>query len=652
MKCEINKDTPLYSSRIINSFLKLIKHSYTYIDISDLLSHAKMELYQVEDEGHWFTQEQVDLFYEGLTKATGNDNIAREAGRYVASPDAIGVMRSVILGHVDPATVYGLFEKGAQSFTKSSIHQSRKIGSTKVEIVVTPREGVTEKPYQCENRLGIIDGLALMFNYRLPKIEHPECMFKEHGKVCRYIVSWQESRAVWWRKLSVVAGLVFILASVFSHLVRPQITFTIIVPLATLIFILMVLYSYMVDKQELRSAMDILWQSSDKLVEQVNINYNNALMINEIGFALNKRLDVEDILSNIVQILENRLDFDRGMILLANKERTRLLFCNGFGYTPDQLAILKHTAFDLEKAESKGAFVVSFRQQEPLLINDIDDIKHNLSSKSLGFAVRMGTKSFVCCPIVYENVSLGILVADNVRTKRPLIQSDVSLLMGIAPQIGISIHNAMLVEARERQFKSILHALAASIDARDPLTAGHSERVTEYSVGICEELGLSKDYTEMIKVASLLHDYGKIGISDSVLKKNGPLTAEERREIETHVEKTRKILERINFEGIYQKVPEIAGCHHEKYDGSGYPNGLAGEEIPLGARIIAVADVFEAITAKRHYREPAPFDTAIEMIRESRGRHFDAELVDVFLRFLGKKKLVDQQSHAESVKVK
>ena len=137
----------------------------------------------------------------------------------------------------------------------------------------------------------------------------------------------------------------------------------------------------------------------------------------------------------------------------------------------------------------------------------------------------------------------------------------------------------------------------------------------------------------MIRVASLLHDYGKIGISDAILKKPGKLTDEEYEEIKTHAEKTRQILLKINFQGIYREVPDIAGAHHEKVDGSGYPNGLKGEEIPLGAKIIAVADFFEAITAKRHYREPMALDVALQMLEEKREIHYDGEVIDAFLRY-------------------
>jgi HD-GYP domain-containing protein (c-di-GMP phosphodiesterase class II) len=225
---------------------------------------------------------------------------------------------------------------------------------------------------------------------------------------------------------------------------------------------------------------------------------------------------------------------------------------------------------------------------------------------------------------------------DNLKSKKPLVQSDMSLLIGIAAVLGISIRNADLLEATERQFRSILQALAASIDARDPMTSGHSEKVTEYALGICDELQLAKDYREMIRVAALLHDYGKIGVPDAILKKPGGLTEEEYEIVKTHAEKTRRILDQISFEGIFSQVPEVAGAHHEKVDGTGYPKGLKGDEIPLGARIIAVADFFEAITARRHYRDPMQLKRAFDRLHEETGRRFDPRIVEAFCRYYAK----------------
>lgn len=630
-------DKPLYNSRIIDTYIKLIKKKYNYVNISELLSYARIEPYQVTDEGHWFTQEQVDLFYERLEKLTKNKDIAREAGRYSASPDTIGVMRQYVLGLVGPSKAYQLIGKYAPNFTKSSVYESKVTDTNRIEITVTPLKGVNEKPFQCENRIGFLEAIAMGFKYRLPEIVHPECLFRG-GNTCRYIVSWKESRFAFWKKIRNYAAVFFSASCLGSYFIYPWITLITILPFSTFVVFLLTLYAGIIEKRELNAAIDNLRDSSDKLIEQIDLNYNNSLMINEIGLSLSKQMDIDSILSNVIQILENRLYYDRGMILLTNQDNTVLSFRTGFGYTSEQLNILKNTWFHLNRPESKGLFVVSFREQKPFLINDINEIETTLSPHSLEFAKKMGTKSFICCPIIYEGKSLGVLAVDNIKTKRPLVQSDISLLMGVAPEIGISIRNCMLLEAKERQFKSIIQVLAASIDARDPLTAGHSEKVTEYALGICRELDMTKEYEEILRIASLLHDYGKIGIQDSILLKQGKLDTEERKEMETHVEKTREILEQIHFEGNYKEIPDIAGSHHEKINGHGYPKGHKGEEISLGARIIAVADFFEAITSKRHYRDAMPFDIAFQLLNEeAAGKSYDKKIVDAFIKYYNKK---------------
>ena len=319
---------------------------------------------------------------------------------------------------------------------------------------------------------------------------------------------------------------------------------------------------------------------------------------------------------------------------MANEQRTRLIAKAGYGYELDELnKFMKGSGFHLDKKESKGVFITCFRDQKPFLVNEIDEIKDDLSARSLDFAKMMNVKSFICSPIVYENESLGVLAVDNIKSKRKLIQRDINVLMGIAPQIAVGIHNIRLVDARLKQFQSILQALVASTEARDPITAGHSERVTDYAVGICKELGLPSDYTDMIRVAASLHDYGKIGVDDAILKKNGRLDDNEYEHIKTHASKTKIILDRVNFEGIYKKVPEIAASHHEKLDGTGYPLGLNEEEIPFGGKIIAVADVFEALTSRRHYRDPMPTNEAFDYLINNIGNHFDKNCVGALINY-------------------
>ena len=626
------ENMPLYNSRVIDTYIKLVKRKYSHINIYEVMRYANMEPYEVADQGHWFTQKQIDMFYEKLVQVTGNTNIAREAGRYAASTESLGALRQYVLGMIGPITLYELIGKISSKLTKSATYESKRISSNKVELCVTPSAGVHEKPFQCQNRIGFFEAVSLGFAYKEPRIEHPECMFRGND-VCRYIISWENPFSAVWKKIrNITAFILFGICLIFVFF-NPILTLTALFPISMLVALLLNTISERMQKSELNASLNNLRDSTDQLMEQININYNNALMTNEIGQTISKQTNIKDILASVIQISEKRLDYDRGLILLANPSKTRLEFRAGFGYSDNQRELLEKTSFHLDRPGSKGAFVVSFREQKPLLINDINEIEGQLSNRSIMFARELGTKSFICSPIVDDRDALGILAVDNLKSKKPLVESDLSLLMGIASVLGISIRNAELIEARERQFHSILSTLAASIDARDPLTAGHSAKVTEYAISICVELGLSKEYQEMIRVAALLHDYGKIGVPDSILKKPGRLTDEEYEIVKLHAEKTQNILEQINFEGVFSQVPEIAGCHHEKIDGSGYPGGLKGDSIPMGAKIIAVADFFEAITARRHYRGPMPMDKAIKLLEKERGVHFDESIVDAFFRY-------------------
>ena len=628
-------NTPLYNSRVIDTFIRLIKSRYSYVDINVLLEYSGMKTYEVADQGHWFTQDQVNHFTEKLIQMTGNEHIAREAGNYSASPESIGVMRQYILGMIGPAQAFGIVNKATLNFTRSATYDSRKISANCVEITVTPHEGVSEEPFQCENRIGFFEAIVMMFGYKRPHIEHSACIFKG-AKSCIYAITWESSRSLTFKRIGVGISLLFVIVALILAVMEQWSLLTNLLILFVPLILLLATTIATTEKNELKASLDHTNDSADKLIEQIETNYNNTQMTNEIGQILSSCTNSEEILALVINIMKNRLDFDRGLIFLANPERNRLVMQAGFGYSLEQRELLDSVSFHLDRPESKGVFVVSFRDKRPFLINDLNEIEENLSQQSLIFVKKIGTLSFICCPIISEDRSIGLLAVDNIKTKRTLVESDISRLMGIASVIGISLRNSELIEAKTRQFNSVLQVLSASIDARDFLTAGHSEKVTEYSVGICNELGLPRDELEMIRVSALLHDYGKIGVPDAILKKEGTLTSEEYAIVMTHAEKTREILSQVNFEGIYCKIPEIAGAHHEKVDGSGYPKGIKGHDIPLGAKIIAVADYFEAITAQRHYRDPMQINEALLLLRKNRGTLFDEQVVDAFFNYYAK----------------
>ena len=185
----------------------------------------------------------------------------------------------------------------------------------------------------------------------------------------------------------------------------------------------------------------------------------------------------------------------------------------------------------------------------------------------------------------------------------------------------------------ERGYFEIVRMLAKILEERDPYTLGHSERVSELSVKIAKEMGLRGKILEILKNAGLLHDIGKIGVRDSVLLKKGPLTEEEWEEIKAHPKMGADILRSSGF--LEELIPLIEE-HHERWDGKGYPKGLKGEEIDLGARILAVADAFDALTSDRAYRKRFPPDEAIRILKEGAGVQWDPKVVDALIRVLEK----------------
>jgi len=623
---ETSSEPRLYNSRIISLYLNLIRSRYSYINVNELLSFAGMKPYEARDDSHWFTQTQVNRFYERSVQLTGNPNIAREAGRYGASPDSVGLVRNFVLGMLDISTAYYMIKRATPHFTKSTVYETKKLAPNKVEIDVIPKPGVQEEAFQCQNRLGFFEAVGELLANGAPHIEHTQCMFKG-AKTCKYLISWPKTYSAFWKRIRNIFSVLTLAGFLPAIYVIPDIALAYYLPIGLIGFLSLALVTEILQKREIKPSLENIRFSTEELLDQININYNNVLLSNEIGHIISKQTDIHSILNSLVQVLQKRLDYDRGLLLLADKDKEELLLQAGFGYNQNQLELLRNIPFYLRKDRSKGVFSIAFNEQKPFLINDIDNIEEKEVDRSFLFLKKLGVQSCICCPIICEDESIGVLLVDNLKTKRPLVQNDLNLLLGITPVIGVSIRNAERLENTSQQFNSTIRVLGASIESRDPLTAGHSEKVTEYALGICNELGLSEDFRNMIKVAALLHDYGKIGVPDSILKKQGRLNRDEYEIVKTHSAKTREILEQINFEGIYRQVPVVAGAHHEKLDGSGYPDGLKGDEIPLGAKIIAVADFFEAITAERHYREPMPLTEVIRLLDEESGVHFDDKIV-------------------------
>jgi HD-GYP domain-containing protein (c-di-GMP phosphodiesterase class II) len=219
----------------------------------------------------------------------------------------------------------------------------------------------------------------------------------------------------------------------------------------------------------------------------------------------------------------------------------------------------------------------------------------------------------------------GWLVAVNPPRRRPFSPAECERLHHVAALIEAQSTNARIYTELKGRFLGIIRALTAAVDAKDPYTSGHSERVARIAVRLAEQLAIPASRRSDLYLAGLLHDVGKIGIDDDVLKKTGPLSDQEYRKIQGHVEIGVKILR--DLERLHPILPGVRH-HHESYDGSGYPDRLSGEEIPLEARILAVADSFDAMSSNRPYRKRLGLMQIDEILRRGSGRQWDPAIID------------------------
>lgn len=262
---------------------------------------------------------------------------------------------------------------------------------------------------------------------------------------------------------------------------------------------------------------------------------------------------------------------------------------------------------------------------EPLLVNDIEQI--DLKQREDDIFQSEIINNMIIVPLISKDRVLGVLQVYNKIDHGKFTKDDLDVIMTLGNQIAIAVNNAILYTTTEDLFLSTIQSLSSAIDAKDQYTHGHSWRVTEYSICIAREMELSENFINIVHLSGLLHDIGKIGISETILCKPSRLTDEEYLEIKKHPLIGSKIMEPIK---PLRKVIPGMKYHHERWDGRGYPDGLKGEETPLIARIIGVADTFDAMTSNRSYRKGLDPAIAYEEINKCSGSQFDPEVVKFF----------------------
>lgn len=353
---------------------------------------------------------------------------------------------------------------------------------------------------------------------------------------------------------------------------------------------------------------------------------NPLVSLVKIGRSIAALTDINILLKVIAEETKNAMQADRCTVFILDTQKNELWSKIALGMESEEIR------FPADKG--LAGYVV----QTGLTVNIEDAYNDPRFNKDVDIKSGYHTKSILCMPI--KNNNQEIIGAFQVLNKLNGVfsQYDEDLLVAIGGSASIALENAQLFEQQKELYKeqklvfdSFIDTLAKSIDARDKITSGHSSRVKLYTMLIVDSLNLQEKDKEIIEKAAILHDIGKIGIRDAVLQKEGKLTDEEYQHIKEHVKITHDILEKIHLSDDFKQITEIACSHHEKWNGTGYHRNLSGENIPYGGRILAVSDVFDAITSKRHYRDKMPIESVVKILLNDSGSHFDKNIVDTFL---------------------
>lgn len=358
--------------------------------------------------------------------------------------------------------------------------------------------------------------------------------------------------------------------------------------------------------------------------EQRKIKETVALL--EIARAINSTLDLQEILDKVAQMTVDLCGVIMCVVYLLDQERGRFTPGAYCGFIEDVLwEREKEVGFSfyslghetLSFLEAGEPVTLPFEEQDFLFPPDI--------------IYEHGVDMVLMFPLNSRDGLTGIFSLFYPRKADELEKAEIEVVRAIAAQASLAIENAALYEDIEKSYFSTVKALAKAIEVKDPYTHGHSERVTEYALMIAEAMCLDERDRQQLKYAATLHDIGKIGIAGRVLNKPGSLTDEEYSHVKTHPLLGDTIVEPVEF---LQGPRPIILHHHERFDGKGYPDGLKGMGIPLCARILAVADAFEAMRSDRPYRRALPLEVAKDELRRNAGTQFDPEVVNIFLRTL------------------
>jgi putative nucleotidyltransferase with HDIG domain len=380
------------------------------------------------------------------------------------------------------------------------------------------------------------------------------------------------------------------------------------------------------------------FDSQDTDMKQIEIPDKNdagLTVLSEITRKLVLSVQTSNHIAFILSSAKEILNASASSVILVDEKKGELFFEFADGNVGGMI-----TQVRLNIASGIAGWVA--REGKPLIVNDVKSDQR--FSKDVDRITGFATRSIICVPILVQSQVIGVIEVVNRKDGSEFREQDLEVLKVLAKLAATAIDRVRLNEALVYGYINAVNALATTIDNKDPFTREHSYRVKEYALMGARSLQLPQPQLDIIEYAGLLHDVGKIIIPNETLRKSEPLTPEEWAIMRKHPSTGADIIATMPR---LEEVGNLVRYHHERYDGKGYPEGLNGEEIPIGARLLAVADAFDTMTTKRSYRNAVSLEVAVEELRKCSGKQFSALAVEAFIcGVMKQKQLVPEHIHA------
>ena len=366
--------------------------------------------------------------------------------------------------------------------------------------------------------------------------------------------------------------------------------------------------------------MKIDFERSMRKSNRIEEKVERLALLSQLGQILNSTLDHKEIRRRAIEAATQLMKAEAGSLLLVDEDKRQLYFEVALSDREEDIKMIP-----LNFGEGIAGWVA--REGKPLIVNSPK--RDPRFFQGVDERTEFKTRNIICVPVKVKEKTIGVLEAINKQERGGFNRGDLSLFISLADQVAIALDNSRLYQELEEMFFQTTDSLADAIEKRDPYTGGHTQRVTQYSLAIAKYLQLKPLEKKWLKIGSVLHDIGKVGIEDQILRKPTRLNPEEFEMIKRHCNIGVEIIKHVRQ--LRESIPGVKS-HHEQLDGKGYPNGLKGEEIPVLAKIVAVADTFDAMTTDRPYRKAMEKEAAVKELERCSGTQFDEKVVEAFIQ--------------------